>query len=220
MPVSDSSPADVMIDIQNVWKIFGARADEAMKAVKEQNLTKPEVLEKFDCVVGVADASFQVRAGEIFCVMGLSGSGKSTLVRHINRLLEPTSGRISVNGQDITALDRAGLARMRNRTIAMVFQDFGLMPHRSVRENVAMPLEIRGMGGRLLHAYGTCGEYDMMFIYEMPDMASVAANMHLAEATGMSRYHKVIPLFSNEEFVASQVKAGQLRDSYTAVPAE
>ncbi|MCZ4353396.1 betaine/proline/choline family ABC transporter ATP-binding protein [Roseovarius aestuarii] len=145
MPVSDSSTTDVMIEIQNVWKIFGARADEAMKAVKEQNLTKPEVLEKFDCVVGVADASFQVRAGEIFCVMGLSGSGKSTLVRHINRLLEPTSGHINVNGQDITALDRAGLARMRNRTIAMVFQDFGLMPHRSVRENVAMPLEIRGM---------------------------------------------------------------------------
>ena len=78
---------------------------------------------------------------------------------------------------------------------------------------------VAAMGGRLLHAYGTCGEFDMMFIYEMPDMASVAANMHLAEATGMSRYHKVIPLFSNEEFVASQIKAGELRDSYKAVPA-
>jgi len=145
MPVSDSTPTDAMIEIQNVWKIFGSRADAAMTAVKARNLTKAQVLEEFDCVVGVADASFNVRRGEIFCVMGLSGSGKSTLVRHINRLLEPTSGRVRVAGQDITALDRAGLAKMRNETIAMVFQDFGLMPHRSVRDNVAMPLEIRGM---------------------------------------------------------------------------
>lgn len=76
---------------------------------------------------------------------------------------------------------------------------------------------VAAMGGRLLHAYGTCGEFDMMFIYEMPDMATVAANMHLAEATGMSKYHKVIPLFSNDEFVQSQRKAGELRDSYSAV---
>jgi len=76
---------------------------------------------------------------------------------------------------------------------------------------------VAAMGGKLLHAYGTCGEFDMMFIYEMPDMAAVAANMHLAEATGMSKYHKVIPLFSNEEFVQSQRKAGELRDSYSAV---
>ncbi|MEQ8654530.1 MAG: GYD domain-containing protein [Kiloniellales bacterium] len=76
---------------------------------------------------------------------------------------------------------------------------------------------VAAMGGRLLHAYGVCGEYDMLFIYEMPDMASVAANMHLADASGMSRYHKIIPLFSNEDFVASQAKAGALRDSYRAV---
>ncbi len=76
---------------------------------------------------------------------------------------------------------------------------------------------VAAMGGRLLHAYGSCGEYDMLFIYEMPDMASVAANMHLADATGMSKYHKIIPLFSNEDFLASQVKAGGLRDSYRAV---
>lgn len=76
---------------------------------------------------------------------------------------------------------------------------------------------VAAMGGKLLHAYGTCGEYDMLFIYEMPDMASVAANMHLAEATGMSEHHKIIPLFSNEEFLSSQEKAGALRDSYAAV---
>lgn len=76
---------------------------------------------------------------------------------------------------------------------------------------------VAAMGGRLVDAYGTCGEYDMLFIYEMPDMATVAANMHLAEATGMSKYHKIIPLFSNDEFVASQKTAAELRDSYSAV---
>lgn len=76
---------------------------------------------------------------------------------------------------------------------------------------------VAAMGGKLLHAWGTCGEYDMMFVYEMPDMATVAANMHLADATGMSKHHKIIPLFSNTEFVESQRKAGELRDSYAAV---
>lgn len=79
---------------------------------------------------------------------------------------------------------------------------------------------VAAMGGKLLHAYGTCGEYDMLFIYEMPDMSTVAANMHLAEATGMSRYHKIIPLFDNQAFLASQEKAGAFRDSYAAVAAK
>lgn len=77
---------------------------------------------------------------------------------------------------------------------------------------------VGAMGGKLLHAYGTLGEYDMMFIYEMPDMATVAANMHLAEEADMSAHHKIIPLFSNEDFVASQVNAGAMLDSYSAVP--
>lgn len=76
---------------------------------------------------------------------------------------------------------------------------------------------VGAMGGKLLHAYASCGEYDMMFIYEMPDMASVAANMMLADATGMSKYHKIIPLFSNAEFVAAQKRAGDLSNSYSAV---
>lgn len=133
-----------MIEIEGVWKIFGERADEALAAVLSEGMTKPQVLERFDCVIGVADANFDVREGEIFCVMGLSGSGKSTLVRHINRLLTPTAGKVVVNGQDIMALNDTELLHVRNHQIAMVFQDFGLMPHRSVRDNVAMPLEIRG----------------------------------------------------------------------------
>jgi len=140
MPESDNS-----IIISNVWKIFGENADTALNAIKQHNLSKQETLEKFNCVIGVADASFTVNRGEIFCVMGLSGSGKSTLVRHINRLLEPTAGQILVNGEDVMALNQDALRRYRNEHIAMVFQNFALMPHRSVLDNIAMPLEIRGI---------------------------------------------------------------------------
>ncbi|MFW8595033.1 quaternary amine ABC transporter ATP-binding protein [Cribrihabitans neustonicus] len=137
---------DIAIDARGVWKIFGARADEALRAIHAEGLSKPEVLERFNCVVGVADASFQIERGELFCVMGLSGSGKSTLVRHVNRLLEPTDGHIFINGEDVMGLKAEGLRDLRNRRVAMVFQNFGLMPHRTVRDNVAMPLEIRGTG--------------------------------------------------------------------------
>lgn len=133
------------IDISGVWKIFGANADKALNDIKSNGLTKKQVLEKHGCVVGVADASINVNLGEIFCIMGLSGSGKSTLVRHINRLLEPTAGQIVVNGEDIMAMAPDTLRKYRNEHISMVFQNFGLMPHRSVLDNVAMPLEIRGI---------------------------------------------------------------------------
>ena len=141
---SGSSPP-VAIEISGVWKIFGANWDEALNDVRANGISKKEVLAKFNCVVGVVDASFSVRRGEIFCVMGLSGSGKSTLVRHINRLLEPSAGRIIVDGSDVMGLDPEALRAFRNEKIAMVFQNFALMPHRSVLDNVAMPLEIRGI---------------------------------------------------------------------------
>ncbi len=133
------------IEISNVWKIFGSQAETALADIKANGLTKKQVLEKYQCVIGVADASMSINPGEIFCVMGLSGSGKSTLVRHINRLLEPTAGQILVNGEDIMAMSPDVLRKYRNEHISMVFQNFGLMPHRSVLDNVAMPLEIRGV---------------------------------------------------------------------------
>ena len=133
------------IDISGVWKVFGARAKEALAAIKADGLTKKQVLEQYQCVIGVADANMDIRPGEIFCIMGLSGSGKSTLVRHINRLLEPTAGKIHVNGEDIMSMAPDVLRKYRNEHISMVFQNFGLMPHRSVLDNVAMPLEIRGI---------------------------------------------------------------------------
>ena len=110
-------PAAIVID--GVWKIFGEQPQRALEDVRTNQLGKAEVLAKYNCVVGVADVSFAVNHGEIFCVMGLSGSGKSTLVRHINRLLEPTAGSISVNGDDIMAFSQSQLRRYRNEHIAM-----------------------------------------------------------------------------------------------------
>ena len=91
------------IQIQNVWKIFGNNSKEALNAIQNQKISKQEALEKYNSVIGVSNVSFEVKKGEIFCVMGLSGSGKSTLVRHINRLLEPTSGKILINNQEINS---------------------------------------------------------------------------------------------------------------------
>ena len=133
------------IEASGVWKIFGARWREALADIQENGISKQEALEKYNCVIGVADASFSVGRGEIFCIMGLSGSGKSTLVRHINRLLEPSAGQILVNGEDVMTVPQEALRKFRNEHIAMVFQNFALMPHRSVLDNVAMPLEIRGV---------------------------------------------------------------------------
>ena len=133
------------IKIENVWKVFGNTSSEALDAIQNKGISKTEALEEYNSVIGVSDVSFDVNQGEIFCVMGLSGSGKSTLVRHINRLLEPTSGKILINGQDVMKLDRDHLQELRNKKIGMVFQNFALMPHRSVVDNIAMPLEIRGV---------------------------------------------------------------------------
>ncbi|MCP4431779.1 MAG: betaine/proline/choline family ABC transporter ATP-binding protein [Gammaproteobacteria bacterium] len=143
-PGSQSSE-EIVLSVSNVWKIFGDRADQALQAVQQKGLSKAQVLEEYNAVVGVADVSFDVLKGEIFCVMGLSGSGKSTLVRHFNRLLEPTAGSILIDGTDVTALEAADLREFRNLKIGMVFQNFALLPHRSVLDNVAMPLEIRNV---------------------------------------------------------------------------
>ena len=134
---------ETVVEISNVWKIFGAKPDVALQAIKTEGLSKADVLAQYNAVVGVADVSLDVKRGEIFCIMGLSGSGKSTLVRHFNRLLEPTAGKIEIEGTDVMALGPQELQTFRNRKIGMVFQNFALMPHRSVLDNVAMPLEIR-----------------------------------------------------------------------------
>lgn len=136
--------SEPVIKLDDVWKIFGSRAEEAMAAIKAEGLGKPEVLEKFGCVVGIAECSFEVARGEIFCVMGLSGSGKSTMVRHLNRLIEPTAGSIHVLGHDVMALPDEELRKLRAAHIGMVFQHMALFPHRTVRDNVAFPLQVQG----------------------------------------------------------------------------
>jgi len=136
-----------VVEVTDVWKIFGKSASfseaDIIREVKRRNLTKADALEQFGAVIGVREANFSVQRGEIFCIMGLSGSGKSTLIRHINRLIEPTHGTIKVLGQDVGKMDVKTLRELRATRIGMVFQHMALMPHRSVRENVAYPLEIR-----------------------------------------------------------------------------
>ena len=144
------------IEIQNISKIFGNTSAEALEAITKKNISKQDALENYNSVIGVSDVSFDINPGEIFCVMGLSGSGKSTLVRHINRLLEPTLGKILIDGQDVMALNKDELQEFRNKKIGMVFQNFALMPHRSVIDNIAMPLEIRGVNKN--NRYGKANE--------------------------------------------------------------
>ncbi len=131
------------VEYKGVWKIFGARAKEALHAIRADGLSKNDVLETLDCVVGVANASFAVQEGEIFCIMGLSGSGKSTLLRHVNRLIDPTTGQIFIEGEDISHKSEEEMRRIRAEKIGMVFQNMALLPHRTVRQNVAFGLEIR-----------------------------------------------------------------------------
>lgn len=132
-----------LIDCQSVWKVFGARSDQAIRAITERGIGKTEVLKEFGCVVGVADASLTLNKGEIFCVMGLSGSGKSTLIRLFNRLIEPSLGKILIRGEDIAAMNTEHLRKLRAHHVGMVFQSVALLPHRTVLENAAFGLEVQ-----------------------------------------------------------------------------
>jgi len=133
-----------VIELKNITKIFGKRPEEALQLL-EEGMSKSDVQAKSGQVVALNDVSLSVNRGEVFVVMGLSGSGKSTLIRHINRLIDPTSGSVVVNGRDILAMEVEDLRTYRRTDVAMVFQNFGLLPHRSVLENVAYGLEIRGV---------------------------------------------------------------------------
>ncbi|AXM96971.1 quaternary amine ABC transporter ATP-binding protein [Pseudomonas plecoglossicida] len=152
-----STQAISKIEVKNVFKIFGDRADEALQMIRNQQ-GKEQVLAQTGCVVGVNDLSLSIGSGEIFVIMGLSGSGKSTLVRHFNRLIDPTSGQILVDGEDILQYDMEALREFRRRKISMVFQSFGLLPHRNVLDNVGYGLKVRGESKQL------CAERAMQWI--------------------------------------------------------
>lgn len=141
-----------VIELREVTKIFG-RAPERALAMLRAGRGKQEIQAETGNVIGLDAVSLGVERGEIFVVMGLSGSGKSTLVRHVNRLIDPTAGEIIVEGADVMAMDGAGLRTFRRDKISMVFQRFGLLPHRSVLGNVAFGLEVRGMGRKERNAF-------------------------------------------------------------------
>jgi glycine betaine/proline transport system ATP-binding protein len=132
------------IQVRQVTKIFGKNQKEGLRLLG-QGLSKKEIFEKAGITVAVNEATFDVKTGEIFVIMGLSGSGKSTLVRMLNRLIEPTSGDILIDGQNIIKMNKQQLLEVRRKKISMVFQRFALFPHRTVLENAAYGLEIQGM---------------------------------------------------------------------------
>lgn len=134
---------NIKIKVEDLTLIFGKHKKEALKLLN-QGLTKTEILEKTGCTVGVNKASFEIYEGEFFVIMGLSGSGKSTLLRCLNRLIEPTDGDVFINNDNITKKNNKELLEVRRTEMSMVFQKFGLLPHRTVLENAAFGLEIRG----------------------------------------------------------------------------
>jgi glycine betaine/proline transport system ATP-binding protein len=143
--------SDAALSVKQLWKVFGPRAG-AIIGSPDADLPRPELLKKTGCVAAVKDVSFDVAPGEVFVVMGLSGSGKSTLVRCLTRLIEPTSGQVRLDGEDVLSMSESRLRDLRRTHVSMVFQHFGLLPHRKVIDNVAYGLEIRGVGKAERHA--------------------------------------------------------------------
>jgi glycine betaine/proline transport system ATP-binding protein len=139
---NSSENNETCLEVRNLWKIFGPKAEDLLNS--DMPLTsKEETMEKTGCVLAVRDVSFAVKRGEFFVLMGLSGSGKSTVIRCLLRLIEPTKGAILIDGNDICTYDKAQLMHLRRHTTSMVFQYFGLFPHRSVLDNVAYGLKVR-----------------------------------------------------------------------------
>jgi glycine betaine/proline transport system ATP-binding protein len=141
---TSAASTEAALSVRNLWKIFG-KGSNGIIGTPDADLSRADLKEKTGCVVGVKDVSFDVAPGEVFVVMGLSGSGKSTLVRCLTRLIEPTSGQVVIDGHDVTKASEGELRDLRRKHTSMVFQHFGLLPHRQVIDNVAYGLEIRGI---------------------------------------------------------------------------
>ncbi len=142
--------SDPLIHVEGLYKVFGTNPDGVMGMVNDGK-SKDDILAETGHAVGLRDINLSINQGEIFVIMGLSGSGKSTLIRHFNRLIEPTRGNITIEGTDVMKLDAAGLEQFRRHRMSMVFQHFGLMPHRTVIENVAYGLMVQGMDKKERH---------------------------------------------------------------------
>ena len=133
------------IEVEGLYKIFGYNPKERALPLLEEGVSKSDILARTGCTVGINNASFTIKKREIFVIMGLSGSGKSTVVRCLNRLIEPTAGTVKIDGEDIVQLPGDQLREVRRRKLGMVFQRFGLLPHRSVIDNVGFGLEIQNV---------------------------------------------------------------------------
>jgi len=139
-----------VLQLKNVYKIFGPGGEQDKATVGQAlelgrtGVDKQTILAQTGCTLGVNNVSLDIHAGEIYVIMGLSGSGKSTLIRHLNRLIEPTAGEIHYNGRDILGFDERELMHFRHHQISMVFQSFALLPHKTVTENIAFGLMVRG----------------------------------------------------------------------------
>jgi len=136
--------------VKNLYKIYGSKPQRSLELVR-QGVSKEELLKKTGNGIGVCNVNFEVEEGSIFVIMGLSGSGKSTLIRCLNRLIEPTSGSVFIDGHDICSYDEKQLLSIRRNKIAMVFQHFALLPHKTIEENVAFGLEIQNTSVEYRH---------------------------------------------------------------------
>ena len=143
------------IEVRNVWKVFGQGSPDEAIALAKAGSNRQDIITSIDQTVAVRDVSFSVARGETFVVMGLSGSGKSTLIRCLSRLIEPTSGEVLLNGEDLLAMDADMLRQVRRGKISMVFQHFGLFPHRKVIDNIAYGLEVQKVDKATRHARAT-----------------------------------------------------------------
>jgi len=143
-PIEPVADGGVQVSCRNVWKVFGPNPDKVI-GTSDADLPRSELMAKTGCTIASRDISFDITRGEVFVVMGLSGSGKSTLIRCVTRLIEPTSGSISICGQDVLHADPKHLRDLRRTKVSMVFQHFGLFPHRTVIDNVAYGLEVQGI---------------------------------------------------------------------------
>ena len=167
------------IEVENVSKVFGSDPASIIPLI-EQGMSKSDILDQHNHVVGIRKLNLSIQAGELFVVMGLSGSGKSTLIRHFNRLIEPTAGRILIDGEDVLDLSAAGLRDLRRHKISMVFQKFGLLPHRTVLDNVAYGLIVSGV--KKSAAYERAAEQ-----IELVDLAGYESNYPRQLSGGMQQ---------------------------------
>ena len=146
--MTESATPRAKLSCRNLWKVFGQNPHAAFEAASAGHTVPADITAQLRAAghfPAVIDVSFDVMPGEIFVIMGLSGSGKSTLVRCLSRLVEPTRGKVLLDGEDLLAADKKRLIELRRHAMGMVFQNFGLLPHLTVRENVAFPLKVQGL---------------------------------------------------------------------------